>query len=123
MSVFESNLRELFSSDGIEFQKLEEGQPYYFDHWANDRNGAPCLYYWFSSHDGKKRHAKRVIISEINQALEHLRKVGSFTRSSFRTQCPKSDSSGHCGFTVIGRIMEMLGVARYSGREHGFIAI
>jgi hypothetical protein len=115
------NLRNLIPATVSEFQKLETGQPYYFDHWAEDRSGSDCLYYWFSSHNGVKRNNKRVIVSEVNAALQHLLKTGAFDRSSFRSHCPKSKSSGPCGFVVVGRILEALGVARYSGREKGFV--
>jgi hypothetical protein len=116
-----SDLRGLIPATMSEFAKLETGQPYYFDHWADDHTGSTCLYYWFSSHDGAKRNNKRVIVSEIHTARQHLLNAGAFDRNSFQTRCPKSESSGRCGFVVVGRILEALGEARYSGREKGFV--
>ena len=120
-TTFDSKLRNLIPASVSEFPKLETGQPYHFDHWADDRSGSSCLYYWFSSHDGTKRNLKRVIVSEIHSALQHLINTGAFDRNSFRAHCPKSESSGRCGFVVMGRILEALGVAVYSGREKGFV--
>jgi hypothetical protein len=117
----DSNLRKLIPAIVSEFPKLEAGQPYHFHHWADDRSGSTCLYYWFSSHSGAKRYNKRVIVSEVHAALQHLLNTGAFDRTSFRARCPKSKSSGPCGFVVVGRILEALGVARYSGREKGFV--
>ncbi|MGB8112987.1 MAG: hypothetical protein WCF22_04410, partial [Candidatus Sulfotelmatobacter sp.] len=114
-------LHKLIPATVSEFAKLEAGQPYYFDHWANDRYDSPSLYYWFDSNDGAKLRHKRVVISEIHKAFQHHMYTGKFDRKSFRSCCPQSDSSGHCGFVVVGRIFEALGVAEYSGRENGFV--
>ena len=118
---FANNLKRLIPTSINDFPKLELGEPYHFDHWADDKYKAPCLYYWFSSKNGTKRHDKRVLISEIYAAFQTMQSTGSFSRASFRVYCPKSESSGRCGFVVVGRILEALGVAAYSGRHDGFV--
>jgi hypothetical protein len=103
-----------------EFEKLEAGDPYYFDRWDNDRDGVPCLYYWFRSRDGSGRNVKRVPAHEILRVLRQIHARGSLIRSAFKSLCPVPDNAGPCGFAVVGRIVEALGVARYSGRKQGF---
>jgi hypothetical protein len=119
--TFEAMLRNLIPTPVSQFPKLEAGQPYHFDHWGDDRSGSACLYYWFDSRNGNSRNNKRVVVSELEGALQHLMNTGAFDRDSFRTLCPESQSSGGCGFAVAGRIFEALGVATYSGREKGFV--
>jgi hypothetical protein len=120
-TTFESKLRNLIPKTVSQFAKLETGKPYHFEHWACDRAGSTCLHYWFDSHDGSKRNKKRVVVSEMQKAFEHLINTGSFERDAFRRLCPVSDSSGRCGFVVVGRILEALGASVYSGREKGFL--
>jgi hypothetical protein len=110
---FDSMLRKLIPATVSEFKKLEAGNPYHFDRWDDG-----CMYYWFGS--TSKPHKKRVFVSEAFSALQHLRTTGAFDRNSFPTLCPKSESDGGCGFAVAGRILEALGVAKYSGRRAGF---
>jgi len=117
---FDAMLRTLIPATLSVFPKLEAGDPYHFDHWAEDSAGAACIYYWFTSRDGNKRNQKRVPVSEVRAALQHLRATGALDRGSFRTRCPISHKSGPCGFAIVGRILEALGVARYSGRDVGF---
>lgn len=118
---FASNLRKLIPETVNEFAKLKAGEPYHFDRWEQDHSGTPCLYYTFSSHDGATRNRKRVIISEIETAFEALQRTGRFDRNAYRALCPQSESSGRCGFVVVGRIFEALGEARYSSRTDGFL--
>jgi hypothetical protein len=118
---FESNLRKLIPEKVSEFAKLEGGEPYRFDLWEHDHSGSACLYYFFSSKDGTKTNRKRVILSEVEAAFDTLRHTGRFDRNHFRTSCPRSESSGRCGFVVVGRILEALGEAKYSGRNEGFV--
>jgi hypothetical protein len=117
----ESKLPDLISKGVSEFPKLETGEPYDFERWADDRTGSTCLYYWFSSHDGGKRNNKRIVVLEMLEAFQHPKNMGSFDRNAFRRLCPVSESSGPRGFVVVGQILEALGVAVYSGREKGFL--
>jgi hypothetical protein len=117
---FDFILRKLIPATVNVFKKLEVGDPYHFDHWANDRSGATCMYYWFSSRTGSKKNCKRVLVSEVRTALKHLRTTGALDRKSFRILCPISESAGPCGFAVAGRMLEELGVATYSNRHVGF---
>jgi hypothetical protein len=117
---FGSVLRKLIPATVREFKKLKAGDPYYFDHWADDRFGAACMYYWFASGDGSKKNRKRVLVSEVHTAFQHLRTTRAFDRKSFRTLCPISYEAGPCGFAVTGRILEELGVAGYSDHQVGF---
>lgn len=118
---FDAELRRLIPGIVSEFPKLEMGHPYRFEHWSDDRSGTSSMYYWFDSHDGTAQHHKRLVVSEIHAALEHLLATGAFNRNAFRAHCPVSESSGPCGFVVVGRVLEALGVATYSGREKGFV--
>jgi hypothetical protein len=43
---FGSMLRKLIPATVNVFKKLEVGDPYHFGHWADDRSGAACMYYW-----------------------------------------------------------------------------
>jgi hypothetical protein len=117
MKEFDSMLRKLIPATVSIFPKLEAGDPYHFDHWADD-----AIYYWFASKDGAKRNKKRVIVSELHSILQHVRAAGAFYRRSFETLCPISAGAGPCGFAVTGRILEALGVAEYSGHA-GFALI
>jgi hypothetical protein len=121
MTAFQSKLRDLIPKGMREFQKLETGKPYYFDQWGDDISGLPCLYYWFYSHDGDKRNKKRVIVPDMEEAFAHYMNTGSFDRRAYQRFCPVSASGGPCGFVVVGRILEALDAAVYSGREKGFL--
>jgi hypothetical protein len=115
-------LRQLIPSAVNMFQKLTAGDPYRFESWSIDRYGAACMYYWFKSKDESRENHKRTPVSELRTALQHLQATGTLDRTAFKTNCPVSQSAGPCGFAVAGRILEALGVARYSGRD-GFILI
>jgi hypothetical protein len=122
-SRFSQQLQQLIPTAKAQFAKLETGPPYHFEKWADDRSGDSCLYYWFDPKDGSKQNHKRLIISEIESAHAHLLSADEFDRQTYRAICPKSARSGPCGFVVMGRIFEALGLARYCGREDGFIRI
>src|SRR5438874_1274596 len=101
-------LKNLIPAKLSKFCKLEAGTPYQFERWDKDRSGYFCLYYWFKSRNGLEHRIKRVIVDEILGALQHLRATRTLNRTGFRTVCPESDSSGPCGFAVVGRILEGL---------------
>lgn len=103
---------------GTEFPKLEFGNPYRCDGWRHDTRGVYCMYYEFSGH--KKCYKKRVPLSEIEAAAEHLKAGNIFNRPAFKSLCPVSCRDGHCGFAVIGRILEKIFGARHDGRN-GFV--
>jgi hypothetical protein len=123
MKEFDSILRELIPAKVKDFAKLVAGEPYRFDGWEDDRSGSACLYYSFSSRSPDKLNRKRVVISELHTAFQHLRNTGAFDRKSFERLCPTSRSAGSCGFAVMGRVFEALGVARFFDREHRFLLI
>lgn len=112
--MLESTLHQLIPSQVNAFAKLGRGEPYHFDHWADDRSGSECLYYWFTARDGVKKNTKRIPVSEIRAALHQLRTAGVLTRVTFQIVCPVSQACGPCGFAVVGRILEALIVARYT---------
>jgi hypothetical protein len=113
--MFQSTLFRLIPAKLNTFAKFKHGTPYHFDSWKNDRGGAPCLYYWFMGDVVKYR--KRVPVSEIRAALHQLRSVGVLSREAFRKVCPIAESAGPCGFAVVGRILESLHIAIYSGQD------
>ena len=69
--------------------------------------------------DGVKKNKKRLPVAEIRAALDELGRAGVLSREKFRKVCPIAEKSGPCGFAVVGRILEALHVAVYSG-QHGF---
>jgi hypothetical protein len=115
--MFESTLYSLIPKEVNTFAKLDHGAPYHFDCWKNDRVGSPCLYYWFMARDGVKKNKKRLPVSEIRAALRQLRGAGVLSREMFRKVCPTAKSDGECGYAVVGRILEALHVAIYSGND------
>jgi|GEM_PF-134463 len=119
-SVLDRNLRELIPDKYSTFAKLEKGDPYHFDHWGQDTNGEDCLYYWFWNKDQTKKNKKRVVISEIDALIENKISNGHISREDFKNSCPISESAGSCGFTVVGRVLEYLEIAKYLGRGSGF---
>lgn len=113
--MLESVLHELVPGKLAKFAKLDHGEPYLFEAWRNDRSGSPCMYYWILGDAG--RNKKRIPVSEIYAALTELRDTKVFDRALFRKVCPISASVGSCGFAVLGRILEALGVACYDGKS------
>jgi hypothetical protein len=105
--MLEPTLHKLIPKEMSTFAKLRRKEPYHFDRWENG-----SLYYWF---EGVKRHTKRLPKSEIRAGLRQLRDVGWLSRETFRETCPTAKSDGECGFAVLGRIFEALGIAVYSG--------
>jgi hypothetical protein len=110
-------LHKLIPTNVNTFAKLNHGKPYQFDRWDRDRNGSVCLYYRFEGSHGGKIYTKRLLASEILTALRHLRDTGTLNRKAFERICPCSASAGPCGFAVLGRIFEALGLVHYAGRE------
>ena len=119
-SVLDMNLREIIPNKYSTFPKLGKGDPYHFDHWGQDTNGEDCMYYWFWNKDQTKKNKKRVVISEIDDLIENNISNGHISREDFKNSCPISESAGSCGFTVVGRVLECLGIAKYLGRGSGF---
>ncbi len=115
--MLESMLRKTVPSVVNSFPKLTTGEPYRFERWAGDDRDILCLYYWFSPRDGLRRNVKRVPVPEILAALGHLRRTGTLDRAAFQKLCPVSESDGPCGFAVLGRTLEALGVAHYVGKR------
>jgi hypothetical protein len=116
-----SVLDELFRKGHVQFRKLRgAGPPYKFWKWATDRSNALCLYYEFPSRNGKTTNRKRVPVDEILAALREIVSEGCLTRKAFRNLCPVAESAGPCGFAVVGGCLELLGIARQSGRQGAF---
>lgn len=115
--MLETRLRQMIPAQADTFAKLtDDKDPYHFDCWREDRSGSPCLKYWFLARDGVKKNKKRLPISEIRAALQQLLITGALNRKEFEKACPKAKSDGPCGFAVVGRILEALHVASFSGR-------
>ena len=110
--MLESTLHGLIPKRVSTFPKLRgNGGPYRFDRWEKD-----CLRYSFV---GAKKYTKRLPECEIRAGLSQLRDTGWLSRETFRRICPRAKSDGECGFAVLGRILEALHVAAYSG-DAGF---
>ena len=118
--LLEPTLRKLVPHKVGTFAKLEQGEPYHFDRWGDDHTGTLCLYYSFPARNRERRNTKRIPSSEIDAALRCLCSNGGLRREEFRKVCPVAVSAGPCGFAVVGRIFEELGVAVYASRRDGF---
>jgi hypothetical protein len=114
--MLEVILYRLIPEEVRKFDKLNHGVPYLFDRW-NDLDGSLCLYYRVKARNGVKKNKKRLPVAEIRAALHQLETAGVFTRESYRRICPIAETDGPCGFAVLGRILEALHVAVYSGRN------
>ncbi len=114
--MIEQKLRAIVPDEVNEFNKLTKGDPYYFSHWGNDRNGTVCIYYWFYSKDKAKKNQKRVFIDEIEKLLKtaNKNKVEMINRNMFYKLCPKSYSDGS-GYAVTIRLLEALKMVKYAG--------
>ncbi len=117
----EPRLRRMIPQVVDSFRKLAGGSsPYRFAGWGQDGSGRSFLRYSFPSRNGEVVHRKRVWVREIEAALRTLANQGTLSRDQFCARCPRTASDGPCGFTVVGRILEQLGVAAYQGRGEGF---
>ena len=121
MGAVGRKIRKLIPQKYRQFDKLTGGKPYYFHAWKKDRQRRLCLYYWFWDRTGRRRNTKRVPLVEIEAAAKQFSSQGLFDRNIFHKYCHVSRSDGPCGFAVIGRCLEFLGIAIYGGRRRGFI--
>src|SRR5579884_2181743 len=97
------------------FPKLRSGSPYTFDHWADD-----TLYYRVSKRPDGYWNCKRLPLTELRTALAYMRATAYLDRAGFAQSCPIAHRDGDCGFCVAGRLLERLGLARYSGQGNRF---
>ena len=116
--MLKDELRAMIPSKYNKFDKLESEDPYHFDSWGMDKYGNECLYYWFYSKDKSKRNQKRVVISEIENLLRDNVNQEIINRSNFRDCCKTTFKAGECGYAVIARLLEYLGIAKYQ-KESG----
>lgn len=116
-------LNQKFLSGETEFRKLtKEDMPYYFLEWNIAVNQRLCLYYGFSSRDQTKPdNEKRVPLSELVGAINVCATTGQFNRSQFESVCSVAHSAGDCGYTVVGRCMQLLGIAHYNEDGRYFV--
>jgi hypothetical protein len=121
----QESLEPLLEQAGWEFRKLtKDDQPYYFVEWAFDNNQWRCLYYGFAARDqGKRDNEKRVPLNELAKGIGICAHRGKFERSDFNEYCTVAKSAGPCGYTVIGRCLELLGVAEYDSDDHCFTLV
>lgn len=119
-------LRDLIPGHVQRFPKLmEKGDPYKFDRWEEDRSEVLCLYYKFKSRDRMEWNHKRVPVPEIRAAMRVLMIDGRWDRAAFDRDCPIASSAGPCGYAIIGRVFESLGVATHdvNGRCFRLVAL
>lgn len=117
--MLESTLRTLIPSVANTFDKLTPGRgPYGFDRWTDG-----AFYYNVSRRANGVWNKKRAKVSEIRAALGRLRQSSAFTRRDFQELCPVAQRDGGCGFCVVGRVLELLGAARFSGKGLGFVLL
>ena len=112
--MLEQVLRTVIPEQLRVFSKLTSGKdPYYFSRWDRDKaSGEPILRYWFWSKDRSCKRHKRVFIDELGRLLGSAVDTGEITRSAYKRYCPKTSSSGPCGFAVIIGVLEHLNIVR-----------
>ncbi len=115
--MLKKELKSIVPSRYNKFDKLESEDPYYFDSWGIDKYGNECLYYWFYSRNKSKKNQKRVVVSEVDNLLRNSINKTIITKSDFEKYCPTTLSAGPCGYAVIVRLLEYLGIAQYKGRS------
>jgi len=120
MTELESKLKAIIPKPNSQFKKLQGGDPCYFSSWSTDRQGTSCLYYWFWDKGKTSKNKKRIPIKEIIAAARECSETGVFDRDTFRRHCPLAASDGECAFTMVGRCLELLGIAEYAGHGKGF---
>ena len=108
----ERSLKQVIPSSLDQFAKLTAGRdPYYFKAW--DKSGPDVvLRYWFWNRAKTKKNAKRVFVREIRTLLREAMDKGEFGRTEFRRCCPKTLADGACGYVIMARILEHLGVVQ-----------
>lgn len=79
------------------------------------RRGETALIYTISSYTGSKPYQKGITIAEFRKAYSNLKKR-EFNGPWFNQELPGCAKEGSCNFTSLGGILELLGVAKYSGR-------
>ena len=120
MPSISARIQALVPKQYSQFPKLSGGGSYHFFSWDKDRRGALCLYYWFWDRNKAYKNTKRIPLSEIVTTAQICLAGGTFDRHTFQKRCPVAASDGPCGFAVIGRCLEFLGIAKYAGRGKGF---
>ncbi len=121
-TVLEFELKNLIPAKINTFPKLtSDHAPYRFHEWSTGRNGVESLYYQFPKRNGTGMNRKRIPLPEIRAALEKLKASENLDGEGFRVACPIAEGDGHCGYCVIGRIFEALGVARLDSAASRFV--
>ena len=116
--MLEQTLKKVIPHELNSFSKLTEGHdPYYFTSWAEE-NGMPILRYWFWNRTKTRKNKKRVFVNEIEELLKHSQRMRRIIRSDYLRYCPRTNSSGDCGFAVIISILEHFQVVEVVGGEY-----
>ena len=80
------------------------------------RRGEDSLIYYVPNHSVPTApYEKGVTKSEWTKAFERLKYAGEFTSAWFEINMRPCANEGHCNFTTIGGIFQLLGIAVYSG--------
>jgi len=117
--MLEQKLKLLIPQEINEFPKIERiGDPYHFENWELDKksNGL-IMRYWFWNKDKSDTNKKRVFINEFESLLRFSFTDGGFKKTDFIRLCPKTNSDGGCGFTVMVGILEHQRIIEKAG--HG----
>ena len=81
-----------------------------------ESRGARALVYELPKRpESKRASTKRIPLSVFEECADRLSDTGSFTRTWFAEHYPKLESDGTCNFTTVGGILQLLGLALYSG--------
>ncbi len=78
--------------------------------------GARALVYELPKRPESKRvSTKRIPLPVIEECAHRLFCTGSIKRTWFAEHYPQLESDGTCNFTTVGGVLQLLGLARYSG--------
>ena len=62
---------------------------------------------------GKNGNKKKVVFTEVEEAIVEIDKTGSINRKWYKDAFPKKAQTSSCNFTSIGGVLEKLGYVKY----------
>lgn len=95
------------------FEKLRKGSEPYCLKEVNVKE--KFIRYKFPSRDGSKMNVKRCFIDELAELLNCTQYQNIITKTDFIKNCPKTNHYGSCGWAVMVRMIEKLGLGTYVG--------
>lgn len=113
MYTVEEIIRKFSEPEFQTFEKLNNGTlPYSLKEINKIEH---YIRYEFLSRDGSKMNVKRCFIDELIDLLNKTINKNEISKTDFIKFCPKTNSDGSCGWAVMVRIIEKLGIGKYIG--------